>query len=236
MPTLGQPDPRSSLIPRSVDRRRHSSVQGFRNAARVADLERCGWAGDRHAARSYSWISPLRTLRRRIRAVARPVTGTAMMWSVRRPEVPGPVRVMPVIVRGVLVQDCPQMPWPGDQHPVGDLGADRAHPPLGKSIRPRTLRRDLHHLDPSVGQHRVESPGELTGPVPDQEPEPGGTLPQGHWAPVQARHHDIAQGDSVAAAWQRALVLAGVNAPPPPALTPARREVPMAAPPRGDGF
>jgi hypothetical protein len=29
---------------------------------------------------------------------------------------------MVVVVRGVLIQDRAQVPWPGDQHPVGDLG------------------------------------------------------------------------------------------------------------------
>jgi len=42
------------------------------------------------------------------------------------------------------------------------------------------LRRDLHHFDPGSGQHRVERLGELTGPVADQEPEPGSAFPQIH--------------------------------------------------------
>jgi hypothetical protein len=32
------------------------------------------------------------------------------------------MRTMVVIVRGIAIQDDTQMPWPGDQHPVGDLG------------------------------------------------------------------------------------------------------------------
>ncbi len=39
----------------------------------------------------------------------------------------GSVRAMPVVVRGILVQDRPEMPWPGDQHPIGDLGPDCAY-------------------------------------------------------------------------------------------------------------
>jgi len=83
-------------------------------------------------------------------------------------------------MRGVLVQDHAQVPWPTDQHPVGDLGPDGAHPALGMSVRPRAPRRDLHRPDPRGEQHRVERLSELPGPVPDQELEPSGALPQVH--------------------------------------------------------
>jgi hypothetical protein len=63
------------------------------------------------------------------------------------PQVPGLVRAMLAIVRDVLVQDRAQMPCPGDQHPVGDLGPGGAHPALGIGVRPRAAWRDLHHLD-----------------------------------------------------------------------------------------
>lgn len=72
------------------------------------------------------------------------------------------------------------MPRSGDQHPVGDLGPDGTHPAFGTGVRLRAARRDLHHLDPGAYQHRVKRLGELPGPVPDQEPEPGGALPQVH--------------------------------------------------------
>src|SRR5215470_10208091 len=52
---------------------------GFQYLVIVSDLRRYGWAGDRHAASSYSWISPPRIFRRRIRAVARLVTGTVTL-------------------------------------------------------------------------------------------------------------------------------------------------------------
>jgi len=97
--------------------------------------------------------------------------------AVRWPQVPGSVRAMAVIVRDILIQDRAQVPRPGDEQPVGDLGPGCAHPALGISVRPRTARRDLHHLDPGTGQHRVERLGELPGPIPDQEQEPGGALP-----------------------------------------------------------
>jgi hypothetical protein len=68
-------------------------------------------------------------------------------WSARVviwwPQVPGPVRAMLVIVPGVLVQDRPQVPRPGDQHPVGDLGPDGADPSLGIAVAPH---RQLHPI------------------------------------------------------------------------------------------
>jgi hypothetical protein len=51
---------------------------------------------------------------------------------------------MLVIVRGVLVQDVAQVPWPGDQHPVGDLGPDGANPALGIGVGSRAARRVFH--------------------------------------------------------------------------------------------
>jgi hypothetical protein len=87
---------------------------------------------------------------------------------------------MVVAVRDVLVRDRAQVPRPGDQHPEGRLGAGGTYPALGISVRSRAARRDLHHLDPGTRQHRAECAGELPGPVPDQEPEPGGPLPRAH--------------------------------------------------------
>jgi hypothetical protein len=54
--------------------------------------------------------------------------------AVRQSKVPAPVRAMPVVMGGVLVQDRAQVPRPGDQHPVGDLSPDGTHPPLGKAF------------------------------------------------------------------------------------------------------
>src|SRR5215472_4158751 len=57
--------------------------------------------------------------------------------AVRWPQVPAPVRAMLVVMRNVLVQDRAQVPWPDDQHPVGDLGPGCPCPPFGVSVRPR---------------------------------------------------------------------------------------------------
>jgi hypothetical protein len=53
----------------------------------------------------------------------------------------GSVRAMVVVVRDVFIQDRAQVPRPGDQHPVGDLGPGCSHPALGKSVAPH---RQLH--------------------------------------------------------------------------------------------
>src|SRR5215472_18005727 len=72
------------------------------------------------------------------------------------------------------------VPLSGDQHPIGHLSPGGAYPSFGVCVRARAARRDLYHLDPRVGENRVECGGELPGPVPDQEPEPAGVRPQVH--------------------------------------------------------
>jgi hypothetical protein len=67
--------------------------------------------------------------------------------AVRWPQVPCPVRPMPVVLGGVLIQDHAQVPRPRDQHPVGDLRPDGEHPPFGVSVAPH---RQLH-LIRSIG-------------------------------------------------------------------------------------
>jgi hypothetical protein len=62
------------------------------------------------------------------------------------------------------------------QHPASTRRGAVCNP----RCRPRTPRRDLHHLDPGTSQHRIERAGELTGPVPDQEPKPRGAITQIH--------------------------------------------------------
>jgi hypothetical protein len=45
---------------------------------------------------------------------------------------------------------------------------------------PRTPRRDLEYFDPRVSHDRVERSRKLTGPIADEEPEPGGTFAEIH--------------------------------------------------------
>jgi hypothetical protein len=87
----------------------------------------------------------------------------------------------PPVVMGLdLGQDRAQMALAEDQHPVGDLRPCGEHEPFRISVRARAAGRDLHRLDTSPGQDRVNRRGELPGPVPDQEPEAGGTVPEVH--------------------------------------------------------
>jgi hypothetical protein len=74
----------------------------------------------------------------------------------------------------------PQVPLTEDQHPVGDLSPDGQHEAFGEAVRPRTPRRDLDHLDARIMQHGVERGRELTGSIPDQEPEPSDILAEVH--------------------------------------------------------
>src|SRR5262245_33855654 len=76
---------------------------------------------------------------------------------------------MLVVVHDILLQDCPQAPESGDQHPVGALGPDGPYPALGTGVRSRAARRTLHHLDPGTRQYWVERVGELPGPVTEAE-------------------------------------------------------------------
>jgi hypothetical protein len=50
----------------------------------------------------------------------------------------------------------------------------------GVGVRARASGRDLHGLDTRAGQDRVEGPGELPGPVADQEPEVRGAITEVH--------------------------------------------------------
>ena len=77
-------------------------------------------------------------------------------------------------MRGVHGKHLAQVPLAEDQHPVGDLGPDGQHEAFGEAVRPRTPRRDLDHLDACIRQDRVERCRELSGPIADEEPEPGG--------------------------------------------------------------
>jgi hypothetical protein len=79
-------------------------------------------------------------------------------------------------VQLILSQSRPQVPLAEDQHPVGELSPDGENEPLRIGIRLRAPRRDLHDLDTSLGQDRVEGRGELPGPVPDQESEGRGAI------------------------------------------------------------
>ena len=85
-----------------------------------------------------------------------------------------------VVVRGVLGQHPAQVSLAEDQYPIGDFGADGQHEAFGKAVRPRTAGRDHDHLDPRIGQHRVERGRELSRAIANEEPEPSDVLAEVH--------------------------------------------------------
>jgi len=74
--------------------------------------------------------------------------GVAAAW---RPQVHGTVWAMLVVVRDVLFQDRPQVPRPGDQHPVSDLGLGRRAPRWTAWSRNRVARSfQVHQQVPGL--------------------------------------------------------------------------------------
>ena len=105
----------------------------------------------------------------------------------RRSQPQRSMRPRGVVVGGVPGKHPAQVPLTEDQYPVGDLGPDGQHEAFGEAVRPRAPRRDLDHFDSRIGQHGVERCRELSGPIADQEPEPGDVFAEVH--------------DEVAACW-----------------------------------
>ena len=68
-------------------------------------------------------------------------------------------------------------PPPGPDGARREVGPPAAGTPTGEGVRPGAARRDVHHLDPRRGEHRVECLSELPGPVLDQDPEPASPRP-----------------------------------------------------------
>jgi hypothetical protein len=91
-----------------------------------------------------------------------------------------PVRPVRVVVIDVLIEDQPQMPFAGNQHPVQALAAAAGDPAFGDRVRARRPYGRLDDPDADRGEHRVECRGELGVPVPDQELEAVGVAFQGH--------------------------------------------------------
>jgi hypothetical protein len=87
------------------------------------------------------------------------------------PQVPGSVRAVLVVMRGVAVQDGPQVPFAGEEHPAGHLGSNGADPASGRGVRRRAPRWDLHHLEACAAGRRAGHLRALPGPAADQEPE-----------------------------------------------------------------
>src|SRR6478752_10583104 len=90
------------------------------------------------------------------------------------------MRPLRVVMRSVGREHPAEVSLPEDQHPVGQLGADRQHEACGEAVRPRTPWRDLDHLDARIAQYGVERGRELSGPVADEEPKPWDVFAEVH--------------------------------------------------------
>jgi hypothetical protein len=69
----------------------------------------------------------------------------------RRTQLQCSMRTLRVVMGSVGREHPTKVSLPEDQHPVGQLGADRQHEAFGEAVRPRTPRRDLNHLDARIG-------------------------------------------------------------------------------------
>jgi hypothetical protein len=98
------------------------------------------------------------------------------------------------VVRRILSEHPAEVMLPEDQHPVGQVTADRPHEALSDAVRPRATRRDLDHLDVRIHPHRVERLRELTGPIPDEEPDPGVAPADPHPVPQRMRPRPADRG------------------------------------------
>jgi hypothetical protein len=64
-------------------------------------------------------------------------------------------------VRGVCGDDCRQVRFAGDEHPISALPPGGAHPALSEGVCAWGLRRRLDHLHARRGEYGVEGGGEL---------------------------------------------------------------------------
>ena len=85
-----------------------------------------------------------------------------------------------VVVSHVLGEDCRQMAFADDEHPVGALPAYGAHPAFRECVRSGRLWRSLDHVDAGGGEHRVEDGRKFGVPIAQQEPQARRALVQVH--------------------------------------------------------
>ena len=79
--------------------------------------------------------------------------GVGRLWWA---QIAGSVRPSTVVVPDIFREHSTQMPLIEDQYAVGEFGFDRAHEPVGETVRPRTTRRYPDHADAHIGQHSIE--------------------------------------------------------------------------------
>ena len=63
------------------------------------------------------------------------------------------------------------MAFAEDEDAVGEFGSGGQDESFGEAVRSRTLRWNLHRVDPGAGRDGVKGAGELAGAVTDEQPE-----------------------------------------------------------------
>src|ERR1035437_9710554 len=92
----------------------------------------------------------------------------------------GTVRPGGVVVLQMFGQHLAQMMLIDDQHPVQELPAQGTDDSLAGGVRYRRLRLAGENPDARSREHGVEGPGELAGPIPEQELDRGRALAEVH--------------------------------------------------------
>ena len=80
-------------------------------------------------------------------------------------------------MRDALIQDRRQVPRSGDEHPVGNLGPDCAHPAFGISVRSEAARRIFATSIPAPPSTASNASVNCPARIPDQETGTGGLAP-----------------------------------------------------------
>jgi hypothetical protein len=112
-----------------------------------------------------------------MRSWLRSAKGVGRLWWAK---VTAAVWPSTVVVPNIFREHYTQVPLIEDQYAVGKFGPDRTHEPFGKTVRPRTTRRNPHHADAHIGEDSIERCCELTGPISDQEMELGDAIAKIH--------------------------------------------------------
>ena len=103
--------------------------------------------------------------------------GVGRSWRVK---FAGAVRSSTVVVANIFREYCTQVPLTKDQYTVSQFGSDRADEPFGKTVCPRTPRRNPDDPDADVSKDRIKGCGELTSPISNKEPELGEAIAKIH--------------------------------------------------------
>ena len=117
--------------------------------------------------------------------VGRRDMGPAVGWSVAD----GPVRPVGVVVIDLFAERVVQMPSAGDEDAVGALASGGGDPTLADRVRARRPDRRGDDAHAARGEDRVEPVGVLGVPVPDQELQALGSLPEMHQHVPGLLHH-----------------------------------------------